>query len=226
MTSVVNKHLLPIGNQPMIAHPLSIVVRAHFNDTLLVTNPSALGQFSSLFMLDEPPFNQIRPYFTSQSGPLGIANAIKCGREYCRFGPVFVLLGDNRYSDEDIESMVDVATMDTNGFGCHIWCAQRDDPRDYGVLKFEDGKLVDIVEKPAEPPSTTAVTGVYAFDSKVWDFMDKIRPSLRGEYEVTDLIRCYIKHDKVHIHMLEGDWVDLGRSVPAYFKEASKILEV
>lgn len=220
VTAVVNKHLLPVNDKPMIAHPIEIAHLIGYRDVLLIANPSSIGQFAQLFELDCYPFNCVRGYFTSQAKPIGIANAIACSREYCNDGSVLVLLGDNLYDKISMTQIIDDVRKLKGDFGCHIWCVECQDPRDYGVLKFDkNGGLIDIIEKPANPPSTIAVTGIYAFDRNIWQIIENLKPSARGEYEVTDTIKAYLPN--VTYHMLDGKWVDLGKSIPDYFKAAS-----
>lgn len=220
VTAVVNKHLLPVGTRPMIAHAIEMAHLIGFRDVLLVTNPQSIGQFASLFELNEYPFNAMRGYFTSQAKPIGIANAIQCSQEYCNSGPVLVILGDNIYDITCLDQIIDDAQNLKGNFGCHIWCAKCDDPREYGVLELNDKQeIINIHEKPEHPTSNLATTGIYAFDSEIWGIIKNLKPSARNEYEVTDAIKSYLPN--VTYHVLKGDWADLGKSVVDYFRHAS-----
>lgn len=226
-TTVINKHLLPGGDgKPIVSNSLDIVLKSKSDECLIVTNPSSMGQFAVLFESEVEPFSSINAYFTSQKEPLGIGDAIGCGSGYCREGPTAVILGDNKFSDTDIESIAETIRLCKNrdDFGCHIWCAVSSNPQEYGVIKFDSywmEEVVDVIEKPKDPPSNIIMTGVYLFDSKLWDILRGLKPSSRGEYEVTDIIRQYINDRELAYHMLSGDWVDMGQSMSQYLGEIS-----
>lgn len=219
-TKVINKHLLPIGDLPMVAKPLGIAAEAGLTDALVISDCDSIGRFSRLAQEDVYPFNNLRCYFTTQSAPLGIANAIGCAKEFCHSGPVAVCLGDNWFSTYDVRRI----TERINAFksGCEFWVKEVSDPRDYGVLELDEkGLASSVLEKPQNPPTNLAVVGMYLFDGRVWDIIKHLQPSARGEYEVADIINWYIKRGEARHRIIDGEWFDLGRSLASYFASAN-----
>lgn len=227
LTVAVNKHLLPVGDKPMILHSFELLHRAGFHDVLLVTNAENVGDFMGLIQARVHPIDKFdQLYVTPQHEPAGISDAIRYGEGFCQRGPVLAILGDNVFEPQDMMSFRHVISeFEKNPIGAHIWTTRVDDPRDYGVLELDHNrKPIGIVEKPEHPSSKEAVVGAYLFDSRVWDIIPKLSKSDRGEYEITDIIREFIKDGSLTHHELQGEWHDLGRSVKSYYEVASRML--
>jgi glucose-1-phosphate thymidylyltransferase len=210
LTTAVNKHLLPVGTEPMIAYSAKAGKFMGFDSALYVTSASALTPMATLLTND---YNDPQPYFTIQNAPSGIAHAISLGQDYCNNGPVTVILGDNVFQGVDLEDFK-VAKRAFNG-GCTIWAKSVENPTDYGVYDRETSR---IVEKPKDPPSSLAIVGIYMFDESVWDKIRKLEPSARGELEVAELINMYMVNGNCHLRHLKGAWEDLGRSSREYLR--------
>jgi glucose-1-phosphate thymidylyltransferase len=226
LTVAVNKHLLPVGDKPMIMHSFELLHRAKFRDVLLVTNAENVGDFMNLIQARVHPIDKFEQlYITPQHEPAGIADAIRYGEGFCNKGPILVLLGDNVFEPCDMASFrLVVEEFEKNPVGAHIWTTRVDDPKDYGILELDqDRKPIGIVEKPKESNSREAVVGAYLFDSQVWDIIPNLAKSDRDEYEVTDIIRKYLDSGSLTCHELQGEWHDLGRSVESYYKVASRM---
>jgi glucose-1-phosphate thymidylyltransferase len=220
-TIAVNKHLLPIGDSPMVSHAVSLAYSAGFNSTLIVTDAASVSQFARLTETESKPYHSIRTYFAIQSKPLGIADAIRRAREYCDSGPVVVMLGDNRFDAKSRSQILNTMVRLVGDFGCHIWCVRHQNPERYGVLELnQNNEIKGIYEKPKTAVGNMVITGLYAFDSRVWEIIDGLVPSLRGELEVTDIIKCYLPN--VNYEVLEGEWSDLGHSIQSYLIHAAE----
>jgi glucose-1-phosphate thymidylyltransferase len=229
LTTAVNKHLLPIGNKPMIARVMQTMLEAGVKQVLIVTNPEHLNDFAVLTSSDEQPYNQFDCiYFVAQKSPRGIADAVNYGYDFLKGDEsFFVLLGDTLVSG-GYQFRAVINTIDTVAGckGAHIWTYRVDDPSDYGVLKLNDaGDPVDLIEKPKEYVSNLAVPGIYLLDCEAWWQLAKLKPSDRGELEITDLLRLYLARGKLHCHELQGDWADPGRSVDHYYNIATMMFK-
>lgn len=215
LTTVVNKHLLPLGPKPIISWAFETAAMIG-DEVLLVTNPEYLNDFAQLATSDRHPYTAFRRiYFAAQSKPLGIAHAVSIGEQFAGSGPVFVLLGDNVFAVDDAAKFADVSSQIN---GAHVWVKAVDKPSDYGVLTLDGDTPVSIVEKPKSPTSNLAVTGAYAFDESVWDIMRALPASPRGEYEIADVLNDYLRRRALRHHVLDGDWLDVGHSVDGYWK--------
>ncbi len=219
ITKGINKHLLPVSREPMIAHQVKFVSDIGFKSTLLVTNAEYVGDFVRTFQNFDI---DIHIYYVVQRQPQGIADAIKLLQPINnQQESTFVLLGDNLYSKDDYDSFKSAINDQING--CHIWLKQVADPKAYGVLTFDGDIPVKIEEKPLVTDSPWAVTGVYAFDSQLWDILPTLQPSARGEYEITDVIKWYLERQLLTIHVLRGQWDDLGHNLEDYYKRAAQL---
>jgi len=206
LTYATNKHLLPVFDQPMIFYPIQTLVSAGIDDILIVTGGPHAGHFLPV-LRDGRAFNVRHVEYAYQEREGGIAEALALAEEFADGGPICVILGDNT-TDADIrpaiEEFTDGATIflkevpDPERFGCPVF-----DPRD-------QGRILNIEEKPRRPPSRYAVTGLYIYDSTVFDFIPSLEPSARGELEITDVNNYYLEQGKLRWQELEGFWSDAG----------------
>ena len=205
LTQVFNKHLLPIGRYPMIVHPVMQMVKAGITDILLVTTPNAVGFLAQLFSDGEQL--GVTVTYRVQDRPLGIAQGLSLARPFVQRDLCMVILGDNIFTD-DLKP--DVERFSARGRGAHIFVKRVADPTRYGVAEVQGDRILHIEEKPKHPTSHYAVTGIYLYDNRVFDIIDSLTPSTRGEYEITDINNTYVDRGELTFGMLEGDWVDAG----------------
>ena len=206
LTSVTNKHLLPVYDQPMIYYPLQTLVNAGITDIMVVTGGSSAGEFLRL-LGNGKAFGLKHLNYTYQEGEGGIAQALSLVEHFCAGEPVCVVLGDNI-----IEGNIRAAVADyqRQGRGAKIILKKVPDPQRFGVPRLEGKRVVRIDEKPAKPQSDYAVIGIYMYDETVYDIIRDLKPSGRGELEITDVNNAYIERDAMTWDELEGWWTDAG----------------
>lgn len=213
LTWVTNKHLLPVYNKPMIYYPLEALKQVGVKETLLITSGDHVGDFANLLKSGDE-FG-MRLYYAIQHNPTGgIADALKLAEEFAHHEPLLVILGDNIFKFDlklALEKFERQLTKDKRAamiFGIH-----RDtEARQYGVIEMDDkGKVLSIEEKPEKPKSDIAQTGIYLYDHRVFDFIRKLKPSDRGQLEVTDLNNLYLKEKSLLCEVIDW-WVDAGTS--------------
>jgi glucose-1-phosphate thymidylyltransferase len=209
LTLVTNKHLLPIYNKPMIYYPLETMVKAGIKEILITSSPDHAGHFANLLKAGEE--FDVKLYYAIQKNPKGgIAEAIALAREFAGREPILVLLGDNIFT----YPLKDAITRYTKqGHGAMVFGVHKDtQSRQYGVIEIDgNGKVLSIEEKPEHPKSDIAQTGIYVYDQKAFDFIDKLSPSARGELEVTDLNNYYLHKGELLCEIIDW-WVDAGTS--------------
>lgn len=207
LTLATNKHLLPIYDQPMIFYPIKTLLSAGITDILVVTGDIHAGQFMSVLTNGKQLGIHHLEYAYQEGGSKGIADALKYGEDFADGGSVAVILGDNT-TDADISpSVADFKT------GATIFLKQVSDPERFGNPRFapdDPQKIIAIIEKPTTPVSPYAVTGLYLFDQTVFNKIKTLKPSHRGELEVTDINNAYIKAGQLHWSELKGYWSDAG----------------
>ncbi len=209
LTWVTNKHLLPIYNKPMIYYPIESMVKAGIKEILISSSPDHAGDFANL-LKDGSEFG-VRFYYAVQQNPkAGIANAIALGEEFVRGEKLLVILGDNIFNTNLKEA---VERLEKKEKGAIIYGVKMPtESRQYGVIEMDkNGKVLSIEEKPEYPKSNIAQTGVYLYDSRVFEFIKILMPSLRGELEVTDLNNVYMKEGTLECELLDW-WIDAGTS--------------
>lgn len=211
LTLGINKHLLPVGGRLMLDRVLAYVSRLGIRDVLVVSNLETLEPFGRLALHHEGPFDSV--YLAAQSSPAGIAHAIRYGRTFAGSDSVLVFLADNIFSDQDIPL---IQWSLRHPRPCHIFTTPTDRPESVGILQTAGSRPVRCLEKPDE--GSLAITGLYQFDSSLWHHLTQISPSARGEYEITDVLNRYIDRRELSHSVLEGDWMDLGGSVPQYLQ--------
>jgi len=202
LTKITNKHLLPIYDRPMIYYPLQTLVNAGIDDILLVTGGNNAGDFLKL-LGNGKEFGLKHLNYTYQEGEGGIAEALGLAEYFSEGDSVIVILGDN-IIEKSIKTAVD--TFKQQGGGAKILLKEVADPQRFGVAELDGEKVVNIVEKPKQPKSNLIVTGVYMYDSEVFDIIKTLKPSGRDELEITDVNNRYIqdknKFESIHVATL------------------------
>ncbi len=209
MTLAASKQLLPVYDKPMVYYPLSTLMLAGIRDILLISTPEDLPQFRRLLGSGERL--GLRFSYAEQPRPDGIAQAFRIGAEWLEGEPVALALGDNLVHADHLSALLRQAAARTEG--ATIFAYQVRDPERYGVISFtEAGRALDIVEKPAVAASNWAVTGLYFYDRHVGDYARDLKPSARGELEITDLNRIYLEAGALHVERLSRGcaWLDAG----------------
>ena len=206
LTKVTNKHLLPIYNKPMVYYPIQTLVRAGVRDILLVTGGNNAGDFLCL-LGNGKEFDLTHIDYVYQEGHGGIAEALGLAGYYAKGQRIVVVLGDNILED-DITPYVDAFRRQEAG--AKILLKEVDDPERFGVAEIDGDRVVGIEEKPKAPRSRYAVTGVYFYDSLVWEVISTLKPSGRGELEITDVNNAYIEKSQMTFDILPGWWTDAG----------------
>ncbi len=206
ITRIINKHLLPVYDKPMIYYPIQALVNAGIEDIMIVTGGRNAGDFLRL-LGNGREFGLKHLDYTYQEGEGGIAEALALARHFSEGEKLCVMLGDN-IIERNIVAAVDAFRQQRSG--AKILLKQVPDPARYGVPRLEDGKIVAIEEKPSEPQSRYAVTGIYMYDGTVFDRISKLDRSARGELEITDVNNSYIEDGSMRWEELDGWWTDAG----------------
>jgi glucose-1-phosphate thymidylyltransferase len=200
-TKVTNKHLLNCYNKPIIYYPLQTLIDAGIKEILIVSGPGHAGDFLNL--LGSGKDFGVKLSYAVQEEAGGIAQAVAMAEDFADNGPIAVILGDNIFEDK--------FNFDEFKFGARIYLKDVEDPERFGVAELnEDGKVKSIEEKPKIPKSNFAVTGLYVFDPRVFDIIKTLKPSGRGELEITDVNNAYLKGDQLNGKKVNGFWTDAG----------------
>jgi len=232
LTLGVNKHLLPVGKQPMIGHALTFLRSVGVHSVVIVTTPEDLSGYGRLIGSDRAPYSDFDGIFlTVQHSPTGIADAIGYGQAFVSDDePLLVMLADNLYSKED-EPAIREILCNFDGVGCHVWTTKTTTPESVGVLVTDEhGIVTRCVEKPKEFISDQAITGLYLFGNtpmrgSLWDRLYYLEPSARGEYEITDLLDSYVEESCLKHSQLQGSWLDLGQSLDQFLDYTCKVIQ-
>ncbi len=206
LTAVTNKHLLPVHNQPMIYYPIQTLVNAGITDIMIVTGGSSAGDFLKL-LGNGKAFGLKHLNYTYQEGEGGIAAALGLVEHFAAREPICVVLGDN-IIQENIRAAVE--SYREQGKGAKILLKKVADPQRFGVPQLDGQQVVKIEEKPVEPKSEYAVIGIYMYDARVFEIISVLKPSGRGELEITDVNNAYIERGEMTWGELEGWWTDAG----------------
>ncbi|MEN3331344.1 MAG: glucose-phosphate thymidylyltransferase [Blastocatellia bacterium] len=206
LTRVTNKHLLPVWDRPMVAYPIMSLVEAGIHDILVVTGGNSAGDFLKL-LRNGAEFGLSRIHYAYQEGEGGIAAALSLAQDFADKEPVCVVLGDN-ILENSIAAFV--KKFRHQGSGAKILLSEVQDPQRFGVPVIEDERIVRIEEKPADPKSSYAVIGVYMYDNRVFDIIKTLKPSGRGELEITDVNNHYIESGDLTWDVIDGWWTDAG----------------
>ena len=222
LTHVVSKQLLPVYDKPMIYYPLSVLMLAELREILIISTPTDIGAYEKL-LGDGSRFG-ISLEYAVQPEPGGLAQAFIIGRDFVGDDPVALILGDNIFYGTAFQEKLDRARQRETGATCFAYHVK--DPQRFGVVELDaDGRATSIVEKPKHPASDLAVTGLYFYDNRVLDIAANLRPSARGELEITDVNRAYLEQGQLHIERLGRGfaWLDMG--TPEALLQAAAFIE-
>lgn len=214
LTKVTNKHLLPVGNKPMIYYPIEKLTGAGIDEILIVTGTEHMGDVVNL--LGSGKDFGCRFTYKVQDEAGGIAQALGLARNFVGNDSMAVILGDNIF-----ESDLNAVVKNYDKSGAQIIIKEVDDPQRFGVAELKGDKIIGIEEKPDQPKSNFAVTGIYFFPPDVFDIIENLEPSDRGELEITDVNNYYIRKRRMTYSILEGWWTDAG--TPDSYKKANEL---
>jgi glucose-1-phosphate thymidylyltransferase len=205
LTKVTNKHLLPVGPYPMVYHPLKKIVGAGIQDILLVSGTEHMGDFVELLGSGKGHGCTLTYRVQDEAG--GIAQALGLAELFCQGAGCVVILGDNIFHDSLAPFLADAAKAAN-----HAWVAVKrvQDPKRYGVAEVQGNRILSIEEKPKQPKSDHAVAGIYLYPPDVFDIIKTLRPSARGELEITDVNRHFLQQGRLGFSQLNGYWTDAG----------------
>jgi glucose-1-phosphate thymidylyltransferase len=206
LTRVTNKHLLPVYDRPMVFYPIQTLVDADIRDIIIVTGGQNSGDLLRL-LANGKEFNLHRIHYTYQEGEGGIADALRLAEPFVEGEKVCVILGDNVIENNVIEAK---ETFEKQAGGAHIILKEVADPERFGCPEICNGRILRIEEKPKNPKSSFAVTGLYFYDATVFEKIGKIKPSWRNELEITDVNNMYLQEGTLTHSVLNGWWTDAG----------------
>ena len=222
ITQAVSKQLLPVYDKPMIYYPLSVLMLAGIREVLIINTPHEQALFQRL--LGDGSQWGMKIEYAVQPNPDGLAQAFLIGREFLAGGPSCLVLGDNIFHGHGLTDLLQRA--DARDHGATVFGYWVRDPQRYGVAEFDDGgKVVGLEEKPAKPKSSYAVTGLYFYDGRACDYAAALKPSPRGELEITDLNKCYLDDGSLHLEKMGRGYAWLDTGTHESLVEASTFIE-
>lgn len=219
LTKVTNKHLLPVGTKPMILHPVEKLRTAGIRQILVVTGTEHMGDMVALLGSGRDLDCEFTFRVQDQAG--GIAQALALAEDFAHGERICVLLGDNVFEDAIVEH---VQAFSIQPRGARVLLKDVPDPERFGVARVEGDQVVEIIEKPKNPPSDLAVTGIYFYDARVFEIIRALKPSERGEYEITDVNNAYMERAELTFGRLNGWWTDAG-TFPSYLRANRLVME-
>jgi glucose-1-phosphate thymidylyltransferase len=208
LTKITNKHLLPVYDRPMIFYPIQTLVDAGIRDLLIVTGGNNAGDLLQL-LGDGKALGLSRIHYIYQEGEGGIADALRLAEHFAAGQKLVVMLGDNIIERNIRRGLAAFREQKT---GARVYLKEVPNPRDYGVAEIKNGRITRITEKPRQPKSNFAVIGIYMFDAQVFDIIRTLKPSRRGELEITDVNNAYLRRRQLQYEILDGWWADAGAS--------------
>ncbi len=211
LTKITNKHLLPIYDKPMVYYPIMTLVEAGIKDIMIVTGGNNAGDLLRL-LGNGREFGLHYLHYSYQEREGGIAEAVGLAEAFAGGDKIVVILGDN-ILDGSVRDAVE--RFEKQERGAKVLLKEVEDPKQYGVPRLDGDRIVEIIEKPKEPLSKYAVIGVYMYDSRVFDIVKTLKPSSRGELEITDVNNAYIREGTLTYEIFDGWWGDAGASVDA-----------
>ena len=211
LTRITNKHLLPVYNKPMIYYPIEMLVKAGIEDIMIVTGGNNAGDFLRLLGSGKQ-FGLSHIDYTYQEEPGGIAQALSLCEHFVGNDKMIVALGDN-ILEQDIKSSV-ISFVEEKP-GARIFLAPVNNPKEYGIATMKDNEIVSIEEKPDNPISNLAVIGLYMYSNDVFEIIKTLKPSGRGELEITDVNNFYLRQRRLKSETIKGFWLDAGGSYEA-----------
>jgi glucose-1-phosphate thymidylyltransferase len=223
VTRVVSKQLLPVYDKPLVYYPLSVLMLAGLRDVLLISTPEDLPQYQGL-LGDGSRFG-ICVQYAEQPRPEGLAQAFLIGKRFLDGGPACLVLGDNIFFGNELPEMLRRAAARAEG--ATIFAYRVEDPQRYGVVEFDrDGRALSIEEKPKQPRSKWAVVGLYFYDRQIAEIASQVKPSWRGELEITDVNNAYLKRGQLYVEQLGRGvaWLDTG--TPESLLQAAQFVQV
>ena len=221
ITNIFSKQLMPVYDKPMIYYPLSTLMLSNIREVLIITTPRDEENFINL--LGDGSQWGMKIQYTTQTNPDGLAQAFIIGKSFINNGNTALILGDNIFYGHGLERILQKANSHLEG-AC-IFAHHVDEPSRYGVIDFDQkNKVRNIIEKPEKPKSNYAVTGLYFYDKQVCDIAAELKPSARGELEITDVNNYYLKKDILNVEILEKDYTWLDTGTHKSFLEASNFV--
>ena len=223
LTKVTNKCLLPVYDKPMIYHPINSMVESGIKDILIVCGGNAAGEFLRILGNGEE-FGLKHLHYTYQSEPRGIADALSLAQDWADNSPIAVVLADNLFENHFGDAVSDFEGDPT---GARIFVTKVKNPQHYGVVDFDaKGNVTSIEEKPKNPKTNSVATGLYMYDSSVWNLITSLSPSSRNELEITDLNNMYLKLKMLKAIKVKGWWMDAGENIDGYMEACAKVGEM
>lgn len=219
LTRATNKHLLPIYDKPMVFYPIQTLVNAGITDIMLVTGGNNAGDFLRL-LGNGSDFGLKRLHYTYQDRPAGIAHALGLTQDFAEGDSLLLMLGDNIIEQNLVAARRNFEAQEK---GARVMLTRVDNPSSYGVVEIEDGRIATITEKPAAPKSNLVQTGIYFYDERVFEIVSNLRPSGRGELEITDVNNYYLREGNLEYDILEGFWADCGESFEMYLESQNLV---
>ena len=219
LTNITNKHLLPVYDRPMIYYPIQSLVKAGIREVMVVTGGTSAGDFFRLLRNGEE-FGVPHLHYAYQAGEGGIADALRLAQSFTEDDRMCVILADNIVQ----RSIAPVAeAFQRQAEGARVVLARTKNPQAYGVAEIKNGRLVGIREKPKKPKSNWIVTGIYFYDSTVYDIIASLKPSRRGELEITDVNNAYIRAGTMRFSRIKGWWADCGEDLDTLLAAANLV---
>lgn len=208
VTTSINKHLLNVNNKPMIYYPISTLMLAGIRDILIISTPESIPMFRKL--LGDGGNLGLRIDYGSQPEPKGVADALNVAKKLNRFGKIALILGDNIFHGTELGGYL---ANYANVSGAQIFAYEVNNPEEYGVIEIDnEGRPMNLIEKPTNPNTKLAVTGLYFFDEYATKYVEELMPSARGEIEITDLNKIYLNKKELKVKILPRGtmWLDMG----------------